>query len=138
MHDNWRFCLSHFLSRLTGDTFVIMSAMRYERKCIICGTQFIATRKDAACCSPACRKQKERLIKREDEEGRILEDLRMALPRPQKPRPATINNIADTLTDLKGTTTMLRFYARSCEPSIRPRLTVLADCIDEAIKEVGF
>lgn len=112
--------------------------MEYERKCIICGKHFIAKRKDASCCSSTCRKQKTRLTRMEEEEGRIIEELRMALPRPQKPRPATIDNIAETLTEIKGNTTALRYYARSCAPSIRPNLTILADCIDEAIKEVGF
>ncbi len=112
--------------------------MKYERTCPICGKKFTATRRDALCCSGACRKQKTRITRQENEEGRILEELRMTLPRPQKPRPATVENMAETLTSLKGNTTALRYYAKSCAPSIRPRLTVLADCIDQAMKEVGF
>lgn len=98
----------------------------------------MAKRRDALCCSGACRKQKTRLARQENDEQRIVEELRMALPRPQKPKPATVDNIAETLTDIKGSTTALRFYARSCPVSIRPRLTILADCIDEAMKGVGF
>lgn len=112
--------------------------MKYERTCPICGKKFTAKRRDALCCSSTCRKQKTRLARQENDEDRIVEELRMALPKPQKPKPATVENIAETLTNIKGNTTALRFYARSCPISIRPRLTVLADCIDEALKGVGF
>lgn len=112
--------------------------MEYEKTCPICGRRFVASRRDALCCSASCRKQKVRLARLEQDEQRIIGDLRMAPPRPQRPRAATTENIADALTELKGCTTALRYFARSCNPIIRPRLTVLADCIDEAMKEVGF
>lgn len=73
----------------------------------------------------------------QDEEG-ILLSLRMMPPAPRKAKPATIENIAEILTALKGETTALRFFARSCPNFLRPRLTVLADCIDESMKELGF
>lgn len=72
-----------------------------------------------------------------DEDG-IIQELRMTPAAPRKAKPATTENIAQTLTDIKGDTTALRFYARSCAPFLRPRLNILADCIDQSMKEVGF
>lgn len=82
--------------------------------------------------------RKMRTAREEQDEGAMLHRLRMAPPAPRPPRPATVGNIAELMTDIRGCTTALRFYARSCPPLLRPRLTVLADCIDEAMKGVGL
>lgn len=112
--------------------------MEYQRTCPVCGRQFTSTRRDALCCSSTCRSRKLRETRYANDEQKIVEQLRMALPRPQKPRPATTENIAEVLTELKGCTTALRYFSRSCSPSIRTRLIILSDCIDEAIKGVGL
>lgn len=121
-----------------SDICFTMMSMEYKKTCPICGKEFTATRRDAMCCSSKCRVRKTREIQMmQDEEG-ILLSLRMMPPAPRKAKPATTENIAEVLTALKGETTALRFYARSCPNFLRPRLTVLADCIDESMKELGF
>lgn len=82
--------------------------------------------------------RKMRAAKAERDEGRMLERLRMAPPAPRKPKPATVDNVSELICAIKGDTTALRFYARSCPVALRPRLTVLADCIDEALRGVGL
>lgn len=121
-----------------SDICFTMICMEYKKTCPICGKEFTATRRDAMYCSSKCRVRKTREIQMmQDEEG-ILLSLRMMPPAPRKAKPATTENIAEVLTALKGETTALRFYARSCPNFLRPRLTVLADCIDESMKELGF
>lgn len=121
-----------------SDICFTMICMEYKKTCPICGKEFTATRRDAMCCSSKCRVRKTREIQMmQDEEG-ILLSLRMMPPAPRKAKPATTENIAEVLTALKGETTSLRFYARSCPIFLRPRLTILADCIDESMKELGF
>lgn len=82
--------------------------------------------------------RKKRDMERMTDEQAMLLQLRNTLPAPRKPKPATPDNIAETLTAIKGETSALRFYARSCPAPLRPRCTVLADCIDQAMREVGF
>ena len=121
-----------------SDICFTMICMEYKKTCPICGKEFTAARRDAMCCSSRCRVRKTREAQMlQDEEG-ILLSLRTMPPAPRKAKPATTENIAEVLTALKGETTALRFYARSCPIFLRPRLTVLADCIDESMKELGF
>lgn len=107
-------------------------------KCIICGKEFQTTRKDAACCSSTCRQRKLRQAHEAEVRGNLLCEIRMAPPRPRAPRPATVENIADSITCIKGDLTALRFYARSCPPSLRPALIAFCDAVDVAFEETGL
>ena len=68
-----------------------------------------------------------------DESGNLLSQIKMT-----PPKPATVNNIADSIVAIKGECTALRFYARSCPVSIRPNITAFCDCVDVALEETGL
>ena len=112
--------------------------MEYVRKCPICGSEFMARRSDALCCSSSCRKAKARRARVENDANAIIAKLRMAPPRPVKPKEATVENIADVVVSLKANTTALRHYAHSCPIPVRPVVLALAEGVDVAIKEVGL
>lgn len=73
-----------------------------------------------------------------DESGNLLSQIKMTPPKPVPPKPATVNNIADSIVAIKGECTALRFYARSCPVSIRPNITAFCDCVDVALEETGL
>lgn len=112
--------------------------MKHLVKCLVCGKEFETTRTDAVCCSPACRQRKYRAAREAERLGNLLCEIRMATPQPRPPKPATVNNIADSITAIKGELTALRFYARSCPPSIRPNIIAFCDGVDVALKETGL
>lgn len=107
-------------------------------KCLVCGKEFETTRKDAVCCSPACRQRKYREAREAEHLGNLLCEIRLAPPKPRPPKPATVDNIAESITTIKGELTALRFYARSCPPSIRPNIIAFCDGVDIALKETGL
>lgn len=70
--------------------------------------------------------------------GQIVQRIRMAPPIPVKPKPATVENVADSVMMARAASTSLRRYALSCVPSLRASCSVIADGIDSALKEAGL
>lgn len=107
-------------------------------KCLVCGKEFKTTRKDAICCGPKCRQRKLRQAREAEALGNLLCEIHMAPPRPRAPKPATVENVADSIACIKGDLTALRFYVRSCPPSLRPALIAFCDAVDVAFEETGL
>lgn len=112
--------------------------METIKTCPVCGSDFAAKRSTAVYCSPACRKASQRKRQLEEDSGHLIQVIKMAPPRPVKPKPATVDNIADAVMMARAASTSLNRYALSCAPALRAICLKAALGIDEALREAGL